>query len=364
MKRIGILTFWGVPNYGAFAQAYALNKVISDLMPEDDVEHIAYLHPRHYALYFLKRQPRITSFRSLISLGFYKECFGYAINKKIEYPSFQKDWDSIVNRRFDSSEELETFDYDIIVTGSDAIWEFSVPEFGNDIHLIGNNLRAGKLISYAASFGDMNVGDSFEEFVVEGLKHYDLIAVRDETSREIIKNLTDIQDITLVLDPTLLHDFKNDTEIPKSMYKRYVLVYGNDFSGEIISDVKEHAKRNGFTIIGAGIAPEWCDIRLTDISPKEWIGLFRDAEYVVTCTFHGLMFSINYEKKVVFNQIEYVKNRSTYLLESLGIYDLYRNGADVKEILGNTWDYNMINSRLDEMRKISFEFLKRGLKYE
>ncbi len=86
--------------------------------------------------------------------------------------------------------------------------------------------------------------------------------------------------------------------------------------------------------------------------------MFGDAEFVVTCTFHGLMFSINFEKKIVFNQVEYVKNRSTTLLQKLGIYDLYKNGTNLKSVLDYPWDYDEINKRLNKMRGDSLAFLR------
>ena len=69
------------------------------------------------------------------------------------------------------------------------------------------------------------------------------------------------------------------------------------------------------------------------------------------------MFSINYEKKVIFNQVDYVKNRSTALLEKLGLYYLYKNGADFDSILNYNWDYKQINSKLEKLRSESLKFI-------
>ena len=52
MQKIGILTFWNVPNYGAYMQAYALQKTLGELFPKDDVRQIAYLNPRHFNVYY------------------------------------------------------------------------------------------------------------------------------------------------------------------------------------------------------------------------------------------------------------------------------------------------------------------------
>lgn len=358
MKKIGILTFWGVPNYGAFAQAYALNKVLKNSFKDVEVKHIAYLHRMHKDLYFKKTKPALTSYRCLFSPRFYLEWIRYCIDSEIRYPAFSDDWNSIDNERIRTAKELEGSYYDIIVTGSDAIWEYSVPAFGDDVHLVGNELNCNKLVSYAASFGDMNPTDDFKDFIVKGLKQYDQISVRDLTSKEIVNNLVHRDDVHLVLDPTLVWNFKNDTDIPESKYEKYILVYGNDFTDELINDVKNYAHKKGIIIIGAGIAPEWCDIRLTDVGPLEWIGLFKKAEFTVTCTFHGLMFSINYEKKVVFNQVGYVKNRSTSLLLELGLYELFKDGTDLETVINYDWDYKKINARLDMLREDSFKFIR------
>ena len=365
-KKIGILTFWGVPNYGAFAQAYALNKVISSMVPDSVVVDLAYLHPKHKALYFRKKSPQMTSLKQLITPSFYKQWISYLTNTKVEYPQFAIDWNSIPHVDLKNKTQLERYNCDIIVTGSDAIWEYSIPDFGDDVHLIGNRLNCTKLIAYAASFGDMNESDSFADFIPQGLNNYEMIAVRDQTSQNIIRKLMDGKTIDIVLDPSLLHDFKNDKEIPKTRYSNYILVYGNDFQDSLINDVRTYARANKLTLIGAGIAPGWCDICLREIGPKEWIGLFRDARMVVTCTFHGLMFSINFEKMVVFNQVDYVKNRSTYLLEQLGLSQLYNKDGEsvLKKVLDFQWNYDEINANLDKMRENSMDYLRRGLRDE
>lgn len=358
MKKIGILTFWGVPNYGAFAQAYALNKLLKNNYNEYEVKHLAYLHQRHQDLYYKKNRPRVSSAKCLVSPYFYKECLKYFVNSQRSYPGFEQDWNSIDHIVLSDEKSLEDSYFDIIVTGSDAIWEYSIPEFGDDIHLIGNKLNCSKLVSYAASFGDMNPDDTFEPFIKNGLDSYDDISVRDENSKTIVMSLLGKDCAKLVLDPTLVYDFKSDKDIPKSKYENYILVYGNDFPKELIDNVVGYAKDKGLTVIGAGIAPDWCDIRLTDIGPKAWIGMFRDAEFVVTCTFHGLMFSINFEKKIVFNQVAYVENRSTTLLQELGLYDLYKNGTNLDSALNFNWDYEEINRRLFEMRIESLTFIR------
>lgn len=371
-KTIGILTFWSVPNYGAFAQAYALNQLIAKMKPSCHVEHIGYLHPKHQDLYFpiIKREkPPFLRWWDIINPYYYQRVFQYAVDslkkERYESPHFKKDWTSIPHIDIRSSKELELRKWDTIITGSDCIWEYSIKDFGDDVHLIGNRLRCRKLIAYAASFGDMNPDDVFPHFVKNGLLRYDYISVRDQTSLDIIQSQgVRRKDIPIVLDPTLLYDFKSDVNIPKSKLTDYILVYGYQFFDDTEQQVKEYAKKNNLTVLGAGLAPDWCDIVLKDISPLEWIGLFNDADFVVTSTFHGLMFSIKYEKRIMFNQVGYVKNRSSWLLEQLGIAELYRSGNNLEYILNYDWDYAAINLKLEELSGPSLAYLREALDCE
>lgn len=359
-KKIGVLTFWGVPNYGAFAQAYALNVVLNMIQQEHQVVHIGYLHPEHYKLYFQKKRPYKRRKADWINVKYYIRWLKYLINNKMEYPAFERDWNTIPHVAVSTQKELEQTNWDIVFTGSDAIWEYSIKEFGDDEHLIGNNLQCAKLFSYAASFGDMDEDSAFPEFVKKGLLKYDKLSVRDLSSSNIIKKLTG-RDAEIVLDPTLLWDFSKDPQVPVTKYDNYIFVYGNHFPEEMIQEVKEYATSNQLQIIGGGLAPEWCDLRLTDIGPLEWIGMFAKAEFVVTCTFHGLMFSINFNKKVLFNQISYTVNRSATLLQELGLTELFQGHVTLREVLDYSWNYTEINHNLDVLRERSLAFLKGAL---
>lgn len=355
-KKIGVLTFWGVPNYGAFAQAYALNSLLRTIQEEYSVNHIGYLHPEHQKLYLHNLPPKLSRGVDLINPRYYWRWIKYFRNKKEEHPCFAKDWSMIPHEVIKTVKELEKRKWDIIFTGSDAIWEYSIKEFGDDIHLIGNNLCCDRLYAYAASFGEMTEDSDFPDFVRQGLTQYQQISVRDTVSCKIVKNLSG-RTSTIVLDPTLLWDFRNDSNIPVPPYKNYILVYGNHFPDEMIAEVKAYAKERHLQIIGAGLAPEWCDLRLTDIGPLEWIGMFSRAEFVVTCTFHGLMFSINYNRKVLFNPISYTANRSATLLSDLKLAELFRGKVTLKRVLDYPWDYNAINYKLNILRERSLNFI-------
>lgn len=358
-KSIGILTFWGVPNYGAFAQAYALNHFLSTLYEEDEVRHIAWLHPTHKELYFSYGMPQVT-LRNLTHPHWYASAVKHFFHCEREYPGFVDTWTAIPHIDVDSEEDLERRYWDTLITGSDAIWQFSTEAFGKDSHLIGNRMNCGNLVAYAASFGDISFQESCEPFIKEGLSRYNHISVRDDYSASIVTQLTG-EIPPIVMDPVFLWDFPNDKGIPEVKYKKYILVYGGTFTDFQIREIKGYARQNGLVTLGAGIVPEWCDIRLPKVNAMEWIGLFRDATLVATCTFHGLMFSIIYQRKFYFHRVPYVKNRSEHILSGLGMLDWFGEDMTLESVLGHDWDYTQINRKLDNMRKQSIKFISTAL---
>ncbi|MGO5231836.1 polysaccharide pyruvyl transferase family protein [Thermoguttaceae bacterium LCP21S3_D4] len=341
MKRIGILTYWGVPNYGAWAQAYALNNTVKNLMPEDEVKHISYLTPVHHDLYY-KNDERLEN-------------------------SFSYSYCQISHTERYDFKELEQSKFDVIITGSDAIWEFNVPEMGNDRHLIGNNLNTDKLISYAASFGCMGFGDKFEEWMQEGLQKYFAISVRDKNSADMVeKHIGKRPEI--VLDPVFLWDFKNDKNIMKPLYQSYIAVYGIQWDDEFIIEAKKFARDKKCKLISIGFINDWCDmsLKIIELRGNEWIGMIENAEYVFTSTFHGLMMSIIFEKQFKFDRVPYVENRSESLLQNLqggtGIY--IDDKKDFKTIFERKLDYTVISKNVNKLKNDSLEYLKETLNDE
>lgn len=332
MKKIGILTFWGVPNYGAWTQAYALNNTVRKLTGDEcDVRHINYLHPTHFQAY-------------------------YKDNEKLRN-NYTYSYDKIAHTEKLSSEQLEREEFDIIITGSDAIWEFSIKGFGNDIHLIGNHLNAKKLVAYAPSFGTMTQDMDFEIWMKEGLEKYNHLSVRDGNSADIVKKLVGIEP-QIVLDPALLWDFKSDRRVVEPFIASYILVYGINWTEEFIRSAQQFAREKKCKLVSVGYTNKWCDLnfRMTELRCLEWIGMFKNAECVITSTFHGLMLSLAFEKQVKFYVCEYVQNRAQTLLKILDI-DMY----SVRDLFARELDYTQINKSLEELRKDSMHYLEKAL---
>lgn len=328
MKRIRILTYWGVANYGAWTQAYALSKILHSIVDDDvDISHIAYLEKSHWDMYYLK-------------------------DKRLEN-AFSYSWDIIPHTKRLDADELEETDADMLIIGSDAVWDFN-KSYNEDYHLYGRNLRAKKMISYAASCNDLDVGYLHGKICAKDFERFDNISVRDEHTFNIVKTITEGEVIPkLVLDPALLWDFSKDPLIPETQYEDYILVYGLNWTEDFVQNAVNIAKQKNLLLVSVGYINKWCDVslRLVELRVPEWIGMFSKASMVFTSTFHGLMLSLNYRKQVKFCCVDYVKQRSETLINALGIeHAIYNSDTDII--------YEQVEGKLQEYRDSSIDFLK------
>ncbi|WP_024469624.1 polysaccharide pyruvyl transferase family protein [Treponema pedis] len=366
MKKIGVLTFWNVPNYGTFLQAYALQKSITYMKSEDNVVQIAYLDKMHYRKYYKINNTKYTF--GVFDPRMYINILLRLINhKKISelkaFLSYYKQYIPCSEPLTKISLEKAGFDY--IVLGSDIIWDYSIPFFNNDQYLFGNNLNCKHIISYAASFGTVRDANPCPDYVVKGLNALSFISVRDENSKKLVKKYTK-RNSQIVCDPTILWDFMNDINIPAINEKKYIIVYGSDFRPELIQGCIEYAKVNGLQIICLDSLDDnfdWCDknIKQNNLTPFKWLAYFKYADTIFTCTYHGLLFSLIFNKKIVFSPTQFILDKSLSLIDFIDLKDVLINYETFEEKADWKWDYEKINARLAELRCISLNYLQEAL---
>ena len=181
-------------------------------------------------------------------------------------------------------------EFDCLVCGSDQIWNSDYPE--NDKANFGYFSPKIKVISYAASFGTDTIAQNKKKRYSKYLKRMAAISVREEKGKELANQLTGREDIYLHLDPTLLlraEEWKKIEKKPK-LYDggNYILKY---FLGEkdskINQDIEKFAKANKLTIIDV-ISQ---DSPYYNIGPSEFLFLERNAEVIITDSFHACVFA-------------------------------------------------------------------------
>ena len=344
-RKIGILTHHYINNFGAFLQAYALAQAVKKCFPDDDVQIINNLNAKHFLINtagwfrFYRGRENFRMWREKTRLP---HTFSMARKKYLKMTPLCFGTKKINDEHFDC-----------IIVGSDEVWNY-MDSKANAKLKFGIGLECGKLISYAPSSGKTTADDPIPDYVRKGIMSFDSLSARDSNTAEIVRRITD-KECTMVLDPTFLAEFpRAKRRVPKDKY--ILFYYCERLPEEIQQNIIAYARKNNYKIYGAGECGEIYDKITVDLTPFEWVELFRHAEYVFTGTFHGAVFSILNRKQFGC----YLTNESRIrkvndLLDFLTIGD--RTLTPGMEILSDPIDYGEIYKVIDEKKRISLDFL-------
>jgi hypothetical protein len=186
---------------------------------------------------------------------------------------------------------------DALVIGSDEVFNCTQinPEVGFSPELFGYRANAKKVLSYAASFGNTTYKKLQNCNKIDELKGYlekfSSISVRDENSFQVIKALIE-KEPEINLDPVLMYDFM-PTIPDKEKRRNYIVIYAyrSRITTKEEEEIKAFATSQGKRLISVSGEMSWCDEHFKG-NPFEVLDLFRHADYAITDTFHGTIFSI------------------------------------------------------------------------
>lgn len=334
------------------------------MFPQDDVRQIAYMNKVHAKMYYGFEMHEIYRLW-IINPHFYKDVLRRIMSSKSikEIRRFSKFYLEFIPHTEQYNERnIQKTNFDTIVLGSDILWDYSIPFYDHDKYVFGINLNAERIISYAASFGTVKPDQNHPQYVLDGIRRLDAISVRDSNSAMISENITGYK-AKLVLDPTMLWNFNTDEniELPDIDYK-YIVVYGSFFDDDQIAFVKHYCKQNNLKIVyldSVGDRCDWCDvfIEASTINPFQWCGYIKNSEYLMTCTFHGLMFGLIFHKRILFNATQFMRDKSTEFINYLGLSDVLLSNEGFDKKIDYDWDYKTINDLIEIRRRQSLEFL-------
>ena len=356
--KIGILTYHRTLNYGAVMQALALRFVLQKM--GHDVYYVDYwpkYHQDKYALF---------SFHQMFSKGA-KKAVSYLKNFLKNYSSKKERIENF--RKFfaiyiDPFCSQVTENFDIVIYGSDQIWrkQSSLKAY-NPVYFGVNDIKALQHVSYAASMGVLPQSDKDYQCVKNMLHHLSKISVREENLLAMVKEMG-FSDAVKTLDPTLLLShtdwdnllsFVNDDK-PK---ERYVLFYDLMYNSFDLDEIKKFTRQYGMKLkILSGYASKAGNPdKISCGGPNVFLSLIRNADFVFTSSFHGLVFSIIYNKPfyAAFRENE---GRALSLLQNLGIPNKLLAPMQKISLQYEPIDYMKINKNLEELKKSSLDFLK------
>ena len=328
--KIGIITFCEAVNYGAFLQAFSLGEFLKE--NNQDVEYI--------------------TTRSLKSVYWnVHNLYAYHLDRIAFRNEFRHKWNKAQKKLKKTKKKSG---YDLVIIGSDEMWQLNgktvkpLPEYW------GVGIDSKKIITYAVcSNGTSSEQVRGYQFVIDGIRKLDSISVRDTRTQSVYQELTD-KEIDVHVDPTFLVDLRKYAVKPQ--LDKYLLVYTYSFDADKIKRTKEFAKQKGLKIVAVGNKFDWCDFSLP-ASPFEVLGLFMNAEYVVTDTFHGTALSIHFHR-----QFCTFADGKEKILELIKEFHLEHRNACKYETLSEMEqvpvDYEKVSEELKEKRDKSQRYLR------
>lgn len=372
MRKVGIMSMQRIANYGSFLQAYALKQLIEEV--GCNVEFVDY----HVgAPVIAENADSKNKIVRKIEKGL--ETFRYRapLAHKLSFIRYKQSFARKYMPLLGIADEMNyNPTVDCLVIGSDEVFNCiqKNSNVGYSPELFGKNNHAKKLITYAASFGNTTL-EKLEKYkkaneVGALLKKFDAISVRDANSGTIVEQLTGKEPV-YNLDPVLTYDYMNCCDkIPQvQTNEKYLILYA--YAGRISNDeadwIAAYAKKKNLKVYAIG-GIQKCADRFVDCSPFEVLAYFRNAEEVITDTFHGSIFSVithrpftTLIRKSVGNSYGNEEKLSD-LLKRLGLANrMTTKIEDTENINEKAIDYAKVDEQLKAHREVAKEYLRKNL---
>jgi hypothetical protein len=233
-----------------------------------------------------------------------------------------------------------TDSYDLVIVGSDEVWNLDHPWYGGCPLFFGEQVQARRLAAYGASFGNYPAGKGLPRAWAKRLSSFDLISVRDGNTRALVSGALGIEP-EIVLDPCLQfpmgaeHREANRTE----QGDPYVAVYGHSFSGWFANALRDWARRRDLRLVSIGYRNAWADDSWISAGPEDFRHFMAGARAVATNFFHGCVFALREWKP-------FVCERSPY--RSIKLAELMALAGTSEHLVSEQSPWQTYDARLDE----------------
>lgn len=347
--KIGILTHHYINNFGAFLQAYALQDALHEMYPNDEVKIINYVNPKHFVINiggwfrFYKDKETLRDWMQKIRLPI---TFAKARKKYMKLTPVCC-----------SARGIEKLGLDYVVVGSDEVWNYQETK-GNAKVKFGIGLDNEKLVAYAPSVGQSQKG-AVPDYVKQGIMKFQSVSARDQLTEKLAADIRQ-ETIKRVVDPTFLIDIP-DEAVPE-VVQPYMLFYYCDGLAEAEKQkLIDFAHEKNMAVYGAGECDKRYSGRTVNLTPFQWVWMFRNAEYVITGTFHGTVFSIlNHRQFACYLTNPSRMKKVTSLLDEFHSTDRQCPGtaADILAVLNRKIHYKDVDLLVQSRIKTSRKFLQ------
>lgn len=375
--KIGIMSMQRICNYGSFLQAYGLKSMLEDLGYE--VEFVDYkVEPCIGINKFFAVKRKISKALFIPQI---KEIYREKIKEKDKAKAIRLN--KIFEKRYIKEflpllgvEKVRKYrsKVDTLIIGSDEV--FNCLQQNEDVgfskELFGYRNNAKKVITYAASFGNTTIERlnryGKKEEIAALLPQINTISVRDSNSEMVVKSLLSKEPLCH-MDPVLMYDYSKLIDMKCVKHKNYMIIYA--YGGRILPEealkIKEFAKKHHKKLISISGYQEFCDEHLI-LNPFEVLAYFKKADYIITDTFHGSIFSIINQKEFV-TIIRKTENDSygneeklLDLLQRLKLTDReLKDMSDLEVKFSKKTNYNVTDMIITEQRERTIEYLRKNV---
>lgn len=375
--KIGIITICKVNNYGAELQAFATQKKLEFM--GYDAEIIDYTY---YKNWFFKDSQKSKPFIEMSIKGHILYWIKYrVINYFVDrvLPIFN-DKLRLRKKNYNDFFELEKFSkpfysidslfskcpkYDVYIVGSDQVWN---PAASSSIepYFLTFAPQNSKKISFASSFGVSQIDKKLESKYKKLLDNINYISVREESGVKLVNNISG-KEAKLVLDPTLLinkEEWYDYMRPIKKISSNFILVYELLPSEPLINYAKELGEKLNLPIYcickrGYLVKRHEGMFNVEEAGPSEFLWLIANATCVITNSFHGTAFSVNFETPFycVLNKSRKNNSRMISLLSKLDLLDRIIYEDDIRNCKIEIPQKTIRNGRLRELILESEKFL-------
>lgn len=374
--KVGILTFWtGQDNYGQILQCYALQ---------------AYLRKQGHDAFLVRYAPKAVGIQAKLkralspkTLLTYLTTRGKVRRAKDFHKAHPRHFSDFLNEHIASSpllyrslSELQRTppEADAYIVGSDQVWNHSIGlnDFGRGWFL-DFGPPSIKRFSYAASFGMKHLPEDYCRFFSPLLAKFNAVSVREQEGTVFCKQMGR-PDAALVCDPTLLLQKADYCALiptvagtPPAKKKSmlcYMLGHACAFPKADLDAFVAAKKLELHYVPSQGAENLNHYEKFETPTVQDWLRLYRDADYVVTNSFHGTVFAILMQKKFIALPLSGksagMNGRLTSLLEKLNLRErlLTIGGNDFRHVIDAPIDWESVSLRLESLRERGMAFLK------
>ncbi len=363
--KIALLSFHNTANYGAAMQAYALQSFLEKM--GFDCEYLDYVNHTRKVEYSMHDH-----IMQNIKCGNVSAAVKYMIGtpfmelRKKRFGKFYKQYLKVSAHTYTNAEEAAKTEslYDKFIVGSDQVW--CAENNGGDIAFLLSFIKDGsKKISYSSSFGRNEIPELLKDEYARCLKDFAYLSTRERFGCDMINRMTG-KDAKLVLDPVFLLSAEDWSKlIPSKKSESFVFSYTNTASQlpSFLKQIKYPLEGKRIYKLSSHTSPsdfinKHIKVMYT-MSPQSFLQSVRDAEFVVTASYHCLAFSIIFHKAfaVMLSGNGEKTGRLSTLLDYFGLSDRVVTKDTTLEVLQKPIDWGVVDDILIKKRKESVDYL-------